>query len=475
MPGMPRLARIAVIFLVAATWAAVASLPFLSETWTQLVRARAMASWVDAFDPARVPLRPLQHLAFRGLANAGDVSEGVALLPAFALHLASCFLAAALARRFGAGRRGAAVTALLLAVAPTAKSLAWFAAISAPGRVACSLLALVLHARWQERRRGLDFAGCLLAQLLALGFHQSAIVLPALLLLSSLARGRGLRDPLAFACGALVGGYVLIWLGTPREYVGVASSARIVGAHAAKVLLWPLPEPVRLLVTDACRGRFGGAGLAAGGAALLAWVAAIAGLFWRGGRAARFVVPCVLLDMLLVVAVASPLQRYAYLSLALIAVGLGAWVDTSAAPRRALAVALLIGLTFAWDEVQDLRELREAGAVAETILAQASELRARYGPERSITLVDLPDAWGREEDIAVFNWGFPAAAAERGADGPWTLLRTGDSITTTDSSLVPEREIAARAQRPDEILLRFDEAAGRLQPLGPAAGMGGPP
>ena len=53
------------LLLVAATWAAVASLPFLSETWTQLVRARAMTSWVDAFDPARASLVPEREIAAR--------------------------------------------------------------------------------------------------------------------------------------------------------------------------------------------------------------------------------------------------------------------------------------------------------------------------------------------------------------------------------------------------------------------------
>jgi hypothetical protein len=486
-----------VVLIVGASYAAVAALPFFSESWTHRHVATGMAAWWDAFDLARTPLRPFQHLLFWAITRGEGASPAVARLPAFLLHAGSCLMLAELARRLGASRRGVWLAALLFALAPNVKNLVWVAGIGQPGRVFFTLTGLVLLA---DRRRAASLsraAGVFLCFVAAAGFHQSAMVFPALGLLmvwtgaaaggsaegTDAPRARGLRAVLgdrALLLTCAAGALFVLYVGWLREerYHGVRDLNSI-AVHAVKATFWYLPEDLRIFATDGFRGVWGLVGKLAGGTVLL-----VLGLGWLravilGTALGRFVALGVALDMALPVLSSGFHQRYAYLGTALLACGIGCWAgkddDGGRRVSRMPAVLFALLLAFLWgrDQFVDTVEYRRAGAVVDTILVQVGEERARVGEGTSVTLVDLPDQWGREEDLPVFNWGFRFAAEEAGHAGPWVQVRTRPFITTTDFVQVGEEELRRRMAGEAGPVLLFDAELGEL--VRPKALGGGPP
>jgi hypothetical protein len=464
--------------VVAAIYLAVAGLPFFSESFTHLHVADGMEHWGQALDPSLEPLRPLQHLYFFVLASFDPPSPAWARLPGFVLHLGSCFLVAALARGFGATCSGALLAGALFALAPGVKNLVWVAAISAPGRVFFLLASLVAFQHYVARRNVAAGAACVLSFLIALGFHQSAVILPGLLLLLVWAKSgpatrerlgqarRWLSDPVVLSTCALGLAYFAYQAWFREQRYNQMKDLASLPANVVKASLAVAPELMRGSVVDGLRGGGGGAGFIGAGLLFVSWLALAVLIFWRGRAATRFAVAAIGLDAVLPTVMSGYDQRYSYLGLAFAACALGAWWGRRKVAREGLAACALAAVLLAipaFDTLQDVLDYRQAGLVAETVIADAGTERARVGADTTIVLVDLPDVWGSESDLPMFNWGFPFAAERRGVDGPWVLLRTREFHTSSDSERVTSAEIERLVDRPGVSVLVFDRALGRLR------------
>src|SRR5439155_18624388 len=158
------------------------------EDWTHLAAAREQGSFLVSLDPRLEPLRPFQHVFFWMLAHCGipwtdPVLPALARTVAFALHLFSCALVYALARELGLSKTASAIAMALFVAFPSVKSLVWPAAIGSPGRVMCELASLVCFVRWTRTSSRTAGALALAFFVLALGFHESAMLLPAFFVL----------------------------------------------------------------------------------------------------------------------------------------------------------------------------------------------------------------------------------------------------------------------------------------------------
>jgi hypothetical protein len=449
-----------VAIVLACQLALVAHTPLLSEDWTQRAERAAIPSFFGALDPRIEPLRPLQHAYFWVIAHSGTDPAGFALplgarAFAFALHAISCAFVYLLAREAGARRAGATAAVLLFALFPNVKSIAWPAAIGSPGRVCFELIALYALVRQARAPRAATGALALIAFVLALGFHESAMLLPAMFAAWIAFAGRGtvrdgidrvrraLRDPWILALFALAFVYfVQLFLRPQRHHHAKALDA--LPANVVKAALALVPEWIRVPAVDGLRGQLGPAGYALGGGAVL--VVALAAL-WILRRSAfgRFVVIAVGLELLLPVLGTGFAQRYAYFSSALVAIGLGVWSQLAATRKRALVVAAVTAV-WGFDAFVDAFEYRAAGREAEWIAARARDERAHAGPGAQIAIVDPPDMSGAERDVPTFNWGLDYFLEAHGADGPWLLWRTVPFATNTNVELV-DRERIERARR----------------------------
>jgi len=462
--------------VVAAIYLAVAGLPFFSESFTHLHVADGMEHWGQALDPSLEPLRPLQHLYFFVLASFDPPSPAWARVPGFVLHLGSCFLVVALARGFGATRSGALLAGALFALAPSVKNLVWVAAISAPGRVFFLLASLVAFQHYVARRNVAAGAACVLSFLFALGFHQSAVILPGLLLLLVWAKSgpamrewlgqvrRWLSDPVVLSTCALGLAYFAYQAWFREQRYNQMKDLASLPANVVKASLAVAPEILRAGMVDGLRG--GGAAFIGAGLLFFAWLALAVLLLWRGRAATRFAVAAIALDAVLPTLLSGYDQRYSYLGLAFAACALGAWWSRRDVAREGLAAGALAAALLAvpaFDTLQDVLDYRQAGSVAETVIADAGAERARVGTDTTIVLVNLPDVWGSEHDLPMFNWGFPIAAERRGIAGPWVLLRTREYHTGSDSEPVTPAEIERLVDRPGVSVLVFDRALRRLR------------
>lgn len=446
---------LALAFLwIAGLWLALRAVPFLSEDYTHLSVASAQTSVFQALDPAREPLRPLQHLYFFVVSRFPGADADVVRSASFALHALSCALVCLIARALGLAPRTAGAAALLFALFPNVKGLAWSAAISTPGRAAFVLLAWWSWLRARETGSRGARSLSIVAFVVALLFHESAIVLPALIVLwSALESGQSLaqriravaarlREPnlLLIVLSALAYVLYMIFLREQRHH-GLKSFDSL-PANVVKAALALVPQDLRVLAVEALRGKLGGGGYAA--AALIA--ACLGALALRvsskGSRLARFALCVAVLDLALPVLSTGFVQRYAYLSSALVALALAEWALQRDRAWRAVVVAL-VGLLWFGDSVRDLRAERDAGRIATAALDTACAVRAREGPARAIAIVDLPDVWGREDDIPLFNWGLSQALERRGCAGPWQLWRRRDFHTGTDVERIDERAYQA--------------------------------
>ncbi|MCY2962000.1 MAG: hypothetical protein NTY35_17725 [Planctomycetota bacterium] len=444
-PGLPRGVSIAVAGFLAILWGILAPVPFLSEDWTQMEQLGRVPTFLGALDPAREPLRPLQHAFLWALAHCGV--DPATWLPtaarafAFVLQGLACWAVVGLARRAGLGVRGVAIALLLFAVFPNVKMLSWPAAIGSPGRVAFELLALLYLARRAGGGSARDGWIGLAALAVALGFHESAFLLPAILLAwiacigtESLASGMrralaGLRDPFVLGACALGAFHLVHLLFFRPGRVHGAKDLAALPANFVKAALALAPEALREIGVEGLRGNRGTVGIAAA-CIVLVVVAIVALLALRRGGLARFAVAAVAIDLGLAVAGAGFVQRYACLASAFAALALARLANTGR--RAAVATVALLGLLWAGDSVQDALEIRAAGRSA---LALAAEARRVHdgGP---LGIVGVPDMVGAEEDVPYFNWGGASFLRAHGVPAPVELLRERRFRTNSDQELV---------------------------------------
>lgn len=456
-----------VLLVTAAVYAATAGLPYLSETWSHTVAARTIDGVADLFDPARVPLRPFQHVWFWGMETLWPVPPALARLPGFAAHLLCCLLVAVLCRRLGGTPRTAALAALGFALFPNVKSVVYVAAIGWPFRVLATLLgvcALLAHAGRPRARTGLAIVGSFL---FGLACNQGAVVFPALGALLLLgARGReavGLwRDPWLLACAALAVGYGFYVAFLHQRDVHQVVAGGAVLANGARAALCLLPEALRVPVIEALRG--GGTAMLGGLAAMVALGAALAAWLWRGPAVVRALLLCLPLEWLPALAVTGFAQRYAYLGAALAVVAITlSWQQAQGRLRVAFAV-LGIGLAGAWasDTVVDVRDLRGAGRAIDSVLAAAGEARARAGPGTTIILLDPPQVIGSENDVLVFDYGLQEALMLAGVAGPWQVMATVGPWWRPSVVREPRERILARLREAGGPFVAFDPWTGAV-------------
>lgn len=454
---------------IAITWWIVRDAPFLSEDWTHLAAARADAGWTSAFDLAREPLRPLQHLFFHVLARFDHPDPAAARAVSFGLHALACALVFALAIELRTGARAASAAALLFALAPSVKGLAWSASISTPGRAVFVLAGLWCFARALRTGSKPAGAGLLACFLLALGFHESAIVLPVLCVAWAALAGEraapvrdrakaaltALRMPeLATLCIATLAYVTYLALLRPERHHGLKSLAAL-PANAVKASLALFPEVVRANTVELLRAHPGAVGLAAGVVLLLALGALAWCVLARGDRIARFAVLAVAIDLLLPTIGAGFVQRYAYLGMAFAALALGAWAArTDRVPS--LLFVIVVGCAWASDGLNDAREYADAGKRATRIVEAACALRARTPETVVVAIVDPPDVLGSERDVPVFNWGLAQALERAGCDRGFVLWRTRPYATSTDVELVTLERLRAAEARGEVVLVKGD-------------------
>lgn len=472
--GATRLALFVVCAWTAGLFVALFDVPFLSEDFTHLAEAQRATSWLAAFDLAREPLRPLQHVFFQLLAARPDVAPGAARAVSFVLHASAIALVYAIARELALGRVTASVAALLFAVFPNVKGIAWSAAISTPGRACFVLAAFLAFLRWRRTRSRAAAACALVAAAVAAAFHENALVIPVACVAWVCAsapdgglRARvraawdGLRSPLVLALACAFAAYALyLAFLRPERHHGLKSFDAL-PANAVKAALCTFPELVRANVVEWLRAHDGGAARAAAAAGALAFAAAAFAIVARGPALARFAVCAVAADLALPALGTGFNQRYAYLSAAWIALALASWATTSA---RARIAAWVLGVLWAFDSAIDLGEYRAAGHVARHELEQAAVVRARAGATRTIVFLDPTDVWGRERDIPVWNWGLPEALGRAGTAGAWRFWRTRAFHTGTHVELVDAARVRAETESGAVLVVTPDPVTHDLVP-----------
>jgi hypothetical protein len=455
-------------------FASVAHTPFLSEDWTHLEEMRPVTSFFAALDPRVEPLRPFQHAFFWVLGHCGADPAGAGLpfaahAFAFALHVASCVLVYLLAREAGLRGGGPWMAAALFAVFPNVKAIAWSAAIGNPGRVCfelAALLALVRHLDLPRARRG---AFALVAFVLALCWHESAMILPAIFVLwivfvsgetwrEGLVKLRAAaRDPwlCAFFVASLL--YVVYLFLRPERHHG-AKSLDSLPANLVKATTALLPEDLRTLIVDGFRTH-GGASFVL--AAVLFAGLVIAALYcaWRS-RCARFVLFAVAVELFLPALGAGFVQRYAYFASALVAIGLAVWIVNRGGAARWIILFWLGGMWFrdAWADARDFHTL---GHRIPRWIQDWRDARAEVGAGVPIAIVNPTDMYGAEADIPLFNWGLDYMLAAHHVPGPWLLWRTHPYHTSTNVELVDEARVLAARRANSPILYEFPADSAR--------------
>jgi hypothetical protein len=435
-------------------WIVVAPVPFLSEDWTQMDQLGRVGTLAGALDPAREPLRPLQHaflwvLAHCGVDPAGAALPAAARAIAFLLHGVACWAVWRIGRRAGIGPFAPILALILFAVFPNVKMLAWPAAISSPGRTAFELVALLFLVRRVQEGRARDGWIGLAAFAIALGFHETAMLLPAILLAwiacvgaPTLANGTrralaSLRDPFVLATCAIGAAHLAHLLWFRPERVHTAKDMAALPANVVKAVLSLAPEIVRDVGVEGFRGHRGSLGFVAACVAI-GFVAVVAGMLLRRGGLARFAVIAVAIDLGLAVMGAGFVQRYACLASAFAALGLADWATTSANRPARFALAL-VGVLWFTDSFIDAMEIRAAGAAAESLAVQVRELDGD-GP---LAIVGVPGLIGAEADVPYFNWGGALFLGAYGVTRPLELLRERSFLTNSDQTLVDQAGLRA--------------------------------
>jgi hypothetical protein len=457
----PWIGAAAVCVLLAIELAWLGRVPFISEDWTQMAEMRSVPTFFGALDPRIEPLRPFQHAFFWWIAHCGADPTGeslpfVARALGFALHAGSCACVWWLAREAGAKRAGALAACILFAAFPNVKTLAWSAAIGTPGRTYFELAALLFLARHARAPNARDAILGLAAFVLALGFHESAMLLPAILVLwivfvqgQTLRDGasklwRASRDPWLVAFAVMTCAYAVQLVLRPQRHHGLKSFASL-PANVVKAETALVPEWIRTVVIDGFRAGPSAPAAFAAAAVVFVSIALLAFVLFRRSRIARFVLAACAIDLGLAVIGAGFVQRYAYWPSALVAVGLGLWVARDLRVFRVLIVSLLAAWWLA-DTAVDVRDVRRIRPEVDRLVHSASEIRAHVGPQVPIVVVDAPDMAGTEHDVPLFNWGLDYLLEAHGVSGPLQLWRTRPFATGSNVELVDSARIdAARA------------------------------
>ncbi|MEX1024714.1 MAG: hypothetical protein WD226_06505 [Planctomycetota bacterium] len=446
-------------------WAFAGLDSLISEDWYHLGIAAEERTWRAAFDVARVPLRPLQHFAFHALAQLDSPSPGAARLVGLGGHVVALFALYPLALRWIGDRRGALMALVLFALAPNVFSVLSPAALGWPWRVAFSLLALLAFERyWSERRAGYAVAAIAL-WLVALGFHQGALIVPGLAALRVLVLGDGdgrrrfdLSPGLVAWC-ALACGYV-VYLLFVRDVTGHGlKEVATLPPNVVRASLALFPEPLRIQAVAGLRADTLACNVL-GGVLLLVPLATFAWALLFGSRLSKFIVLAIGLELLLPVLTTGFMSRYAYLGFALAAVGVAGVAHRGGAYVGAF---WLTAVVWGLDCARDADEFRCATAAAAELIDVALEARERT-PEGAIALVDVPERWGREQELNFFGIGLERALELSGGAGPWCVLRTWTTVYTTDVHAMAPEEIERREARGEFRALRWDVVGERLVP-----------
>jgi hypothetical protein len=403
----------------------------------------------DLFSPASGFGRfmPVAASAHRATALVSGLDPVPPHLVQIALHAASALLVYLLGRALGLRRGAAWLAAALWALYPRQHQVVmWFGAIAIGLAALCGLAALYGVARaWQTADARAGWAA-VVAYALALGAHESAVVLPALaaavaLYLRATGRAAGRPWPLpAWTGAALAVGLVhlglLAWAYRVRATLYPDSGYRFVGL-GGELAQAPLRFAAWLVVpppwTEAWAS--GAPGLVVGALAL----GAAAVWAWRGGALARLGIAwaAVAAVPVMLFGVYGMADRYTYLP----AVGLALAAAGALAPRRrAYPLLALYGVGSAALLLTAAAEWRAAGATTRGVLDYLCAWAATTPAPRpdAVLFVGVPfkraASWPGSQ-VYVFSTGIVGAAHL--ASG-WPDLRVSYLFADEHPALVEE-------------------------------------
>jgi hypothetical protein len=476
-PAAPALQRLGAWLAVASAtllWLAARDLPFFSDDWQHLANTRAFAGWWTAFDPALEPFRPLQHLYFWLLNTAGIESPAVARAPLYAMHALAAVLLQRVVLHASASPRAAFASLCVFLVLPSAKVLSWPAAIGWPGRLVALLLAVLAvqrHLQKPSQRTAVVTTAC---TVVALGWHQSGILLPPTLLLATVpstgwrALPRQLFAPW-FVGPCLVAAGVVLLLLFGRERPPPGAEAQAIAANATRATFAFTPQIVRIPVLDALRG--GGSGIATGlalaatafvGAAWL-WLATVGAKRWR------WLLVAIAFELALPVLSVGFVPRYGYLAGAMLApVLVAAFADrigsSGMRPKLWRIGAALLVATFAVDHVRDLLQLHATARTAETLRLEIRSAALALPPGATLTVLDTLYSDGPERDLLVWNFGLAEALRRAGVGDRVALFRRARGWWMSDLPPLDDDGFAA-LRRSDRPALHYAPERRSYEPL----------
>lgn len=450
-----------------AIWIVAGAGAMFSEDWVHLGIAARQESLLEAFDLGRVPLRPLQHVAFYVLAELG-VTEGlVARGLGLVGHLLAIIGVFALGREWGRTVAAGVASAVLFALAPNVVSVLSPAALGWPWRIAFSLWALVLfEVGWRLRSKRAAL-GCWGLWVLALGCHQGALVLPGVAALRVLflappgQRLKGLFRPGLAGWCALAAGYV-VYMQFFRDATGHGlKELASLPANVVRAELALFPEPLRLFAVNGLRSETP-IGTFLGGSIVALAFGFASYLWFKGGALARFVLAAIALDLVLPVLTTGFASRYAYLSFALGALGVGVAASRSLYFDRARTLFVVVALAWGADLVHEVFEFRQASRWADHVIETVREAEADGG---TVAIIDVPERIGRELELQFFGLGLAQALDLAIEPKDRSIFRTWENFHTTDVPFVPFEEVRDRGARGEFSVLVWSRVEQRLTPL----------
>lgn len=461
---MPKPSRVhglaaAIVGWVLLHHGAVGNGALLADDHVHLAAALHWHSPGDLF--AALPPRPLQHALFWWGLQFGDCAPAAMRGVGIALHLAAILLVGLLARQWGMTASRATAAAALFAAFPATPTALWPAAVSTPGRLVAMLLACWSFGHGRRAAFGML---AVVATAIGLLFHQSAVLLPALLWLQQWARSgadvAAIRPALravclrpAFWAIVLLCLLAALWFRSVPDPHNATRPWQSVLANAtwASACLWP--EPLRAFAIDGVRGDAGLA-LRVVGAACLCGSAVFFAFAWLRGRGlVRYALAAGSLDLLLPVATAGwslryavPTAAFAALAFVRVASGRAAWLVTA------------LGCCWCMDSLSLVATQRAASALSARLVDEAAAVRRQLPPEQVLYVVDAPGVMNGRLDVPLCNWGFEQAVAMRGARGDLVLLHTVQQRTSSSGRRAASAEVSTRKQV--DAVLEFDPTVG---------------
>jgi len=234
-------------------------------------------------------------------------------------------------------------------------------------------------------------------------------------------------------------------------------------ANVVRGLLAFCPEFFRQPCVEGLRGGLGIAGYALGSLGVFLVLATAMHLFRRGNRVIRFALLLALLETALPVLTTGLQMRHVYVATAFVACLLAAWFQERSSRSRKLILIGLLGL-WTFDQVRDVLEYREAGAVSNTLLAQVMAAGKEAGESTPVALVEAPYWWGNERDIPFFNYGMRKALTMAGGRNPWQAVKVSRHYFTTDLEQITSAQLRHLVRSSPGPVLRYVEATRSYQP-----------